>query len=1023
MKILCVYPSLISGWASYNEHGNNESSYMDHGLAMLSAVLKKAGHTVWLMDLRSFQNWGNFEDVLRQQDYDFSIVSFFSANERFARQSVEIMKQVHPNKLIVGGGVHLSVTQATQYPNIDTIVWGEGENHILEIARDIEAGRKPKSVYELSPIPDLDSLPYVDRQLFNPRQEETSPLLAGLPEPFITIVAGRGCWGKCTFCAPTRNLISGNKIRIRSVDHFLGEIIELNKRPGGIGSLMIHDDLLGTKDWMAEFIDKWNKNLPRIPWWCQLRADTIIRMRDFIPALADIGMTYVSVGLESGSQRMLDFLQKGTTVMQNIEACQLLHDNNINIFGNYIVGLPTETKEDLDGTEQMLSAIKPAFHSASTYTSYPGATLYNWIKENNYWSEPEEHYSQTRYPFERKIKGVDYGAVWARGVSWRSRFTSPVRYYTKRETPKIVYTGLKLDESGVSPQNEDNKPTLNPVRPVASQNDGLTPKPRVSVIMVCYNRPELMKEAIDSVLKQTIQDWELLIMDYSEPERDNTKAVCREYMAMDKRIRAVFHEVNINNIAICWNEALDLIRGDYWCLLDDDNRKHPDYLEKMIAPLEADFAKVGSICFMTHFGTTTGHHQFDLNFDMVRLRAGNFIDSGMLLLRKSVIDKIGYFDERLATLDDWEFVIRLFTYYKKTEICFIPESLCDYRWHSTKRMYKSRELGIQEHGIILAAKQYPERLKLFLIPHKERGITQSQKDVYSGVKEALGLIPFVDLAEHANPDLIIIIGPIWNYTKDEILGYKEKLQAPVMGLLTEDTQGIQGNLFLIHELDWVVSNDISAVTHYKSIHGKPKQIYHWNCLSLNQAVVEECAKPHDKKYDVCFIGYPYPSRVGFIKWLRMIMPEIKLVLVGDTWDGYDIPAEIHPTISPVEAARIGCQSKIVICKHRNEHDLNGFPMMKPANVNRGYIECAYKAIVMVDNDRPSSSFTGEVDFYNPSNGRELEKSISNYLANYEATEPRRNQAYETAVREYTYLARMTKLLNAFRSPRWNVRIK
>ncbi|MDI6788638.1 MAG: radical SAM protein, partial [Planctomycetota bacterium] len=363
MRVLCLYPSLISGWASYKEKGSNESSFMDHGLAMLSAILKRAGHQSFCMDLRSFQNWQHFEAVLKQQTFDFTIVSFFSANERFARQAVEIMKRNFPDKYIIGGGVHLSVTQTGQYPNMDSIVLGEGEPHILEIADTIARGGKPQVVYELKMVEDLDTLPYVDRELFNPRMEETSPLLAGLSQPFITIVAGRGCWGKCTFCAPSRTLISGKRIRIRSVDNFLGEIIELNKRQGGIGSLMIHDDLLGTKEWITEFIEKWNKNLPRIPWWCQLRADTILKMKEFIPALSDIGMTYVSVGLESGSQRMLDFLQKGTTVEENIEACKILHDNDINIFANYIVGLPTETQEDLDATGRMLEKIRPAFHS------------------------------------------------------------------------------------------------------------------------------------------------------------------------------------------------------------------------------------------------------------------------------------------------------------------------------------------------------------------------------------------------------------------------------------------------------------------------------------------------------------------------------------------------------------------------------------------------------------------------------------------------------------------------------------
>jgi hypothetical protein len=96
------------------------------------------------------------------------------------------------------------------------------------------------------------------------------------------------------------------------------------------------------------------------------------------------------------------------------------------------VCLPTETKEDLDGTERMLEKIRPAFHSASVYTSYPGSYLYDWIVKNNYWVTPEDHYSQARFPYERKIKGINYGEVFMRRARWSQLYTSQLR------TPKRI---------------------------------------------------------------------------------------------------------------------------------------------------------------------------------------------------------------------------------------------------------------------------------------------------------------------------------------------------------------------------------------------------------------------------------------------------------------------------------------------------------------------------------------------------------------------------------------------------------
>jgi anaerobic magnesium-protoporphyrin IX monomethyl ester cyclase len=425
MKVLAVYPALLSGWASYREHGNNESSYMNHGFAMISAVLKRDGDEVEMLDLRTLRGWDEFIARVFAARYDFAIMSWLSCDDEHAKMAAAILKRVHPDRLVVAGGIHLSVTEATEYPNVDVIVHGEGEEWILGIVRTLEAGEKPRPVYPLKPVAELDGLPFVDRYLFNPAVEETSPLLPLLPEPFQTIVAGRGCWGKCTFCAPSRERISGRKCRIRSPGNVIEEIVGL-RTTRGVGSLMIHDDLLGTNRWMEEFIGQWHVSLPRIPFWCQLRADTVLRLREYMPALARIGLTWVSLGLESGSQRMLDWLKKGTLVQENLDAAELLHENQVNIFGNYIVGLPTETEEDLDATEAMLAEIRPEWHSGSTYTSYPGSHLYEWVKENDYWAGGT--YSD-HLPHSLRIKGVNYEMLERLTAGWRTEYQHPLRVW------------------------------------------------------------------------------------------------------------------------------------------------------------------------------------------------------------------------------------------------------------------------------------------------------------------------------------------------------------------------------------------------------------------------------------------------------------------------------------------------------------------------------------------------------------------------------------------------------------------
>jgi len=995
MRIMFLYPSLISGWSSYRENGNNESSYMDHGVALLSAVLKRAGHETFCVDLRSFNGWEHFEQVIKQQTFDVTFVGFFSANERFARQAVEIIKRNFPDKYIVGGGVHLSVTQTREYPNIDSIVLGEGEPHILDIVDTIARGEAPQKVYDLKMVADLDTLPYVDRSLFNPRMEQSSPLLAQLPKPFITIVAGRGCWGKCTFCYPSRNLISGNKIRIRSVDHFMGEVIDLNRSLGRIGSLMIHDDLLGNEKWITEFIEKWNINLPYIPWWCQLRADTIIKMKKHFPELANTGLTYVSVGLESGSPRMLEFLQKGTTVEENIEACKILHDNGINIFGNYIVGLPTETDEDLEATGKMLAEIRPAFHSASTYTSYPGSSLYNWIKENDYWAKPEEHYSMTRFPYEQKIKGVDYEKIRKIGESWRNQYTSQLR------TPKRL-------------------------KRVSGTSKFMRGKPKASVIIITYNRPDLLRGAIQSILNQTLQDWELIVSDYTENFEVN-KAVY-EWASHDDRIQWILHSKNINNISFCWNEILDKIRGDYWCTLDDDNVKYPKYLEKMTEYLDSNKDKLAVVCPMEHSGSVAGtHYQKPSCFE--DLRMGNKIDSGQVVYRKSIIETIGNFDERLVSLEDWDYMLRVYHLNNLSGTAFgwlDGESLCSYHWHPNKRMWDEGIKSTYNANIpAIRNKTLSDRMRVKYATPKG-GLTFSQTEFYSQFLEALRSLNFVDIVDN-HADVVILSGTLYNFTENDINQLKEEnLGAQFVATLLEDPQALHANIKYTKFVDWMVTNDMNAYDFYiKNVDfPKKRQVLHWNNMSISNRLLDFIKTYSPKKeYDICFIGYPYPSRIKFMKEL---LPKIKnrsIVLIGDTWKEFvksNNNITTFDTINDIETAKIAMKCRITLVKHRNQMDIGGFPVVGPISVNRGYIEAAYKNVLIIDSDRTEHAFDEDsVVKYTESDCAEI---VNEIIDNYGKYNYHIIGLYNKAVEFFTFKTRITKILNCVRSQRFNVKI-
>ena len=123
--------------------------------------------------------------------------------------------------------------------------------------------------------------------------------------------------------------------------------------------------------------------------------------------LAEAGLSLIVIGFESGSDRILKFLRKGCTRAQNIEAARICHALKIKIWANYMLGIPTETNEDVQLTYTMLEEIMPYHCSPALYTPHPGSDLYNWGQSKGI-HLITKHDSYRRNYLSPKIKGPDY---------------------------------------------------------------------------------------------------------------------------------------------------------------------------------------------------------------------------------------------------------------------------------------------------------------------------------------------------------------------------------------------------------------------------------------------------------------------------------------------------------------------------------------------------------------------------------------------------------------------------------------
>jgi radical SAM superfamily enzyme YgiQ (UPF0313 family) len=405
MKVTLIYPGITD--CGFDSLKGNEGSWMNHGLAIISAVLKNKGHEVNLIDLRRLKGWEHYRKAVRDDLGEIAGITMMSVDYDASVRAAEIIKEIKPNTKVFVGGPHPSICpdELEGLQSIDCVVRGEAEVTFPELLEDMANGKGLPKVVEGRRLDNLDESPWADRDLFESQEE---PFVPFLKAPFVTLIAGRGCKYNCNYCQPAERIMFGHKVRRRSVRNVIDELKVLrNKR--SFNSFMIHDDCL-TEDrpWVFEFCNSLEKEGFKQPFVAQSRADIICDNADMIKVMSKGGLRLMIIGFESGSDRVLKYLRKGCTVEKNLKAARICHELGIKIWANYMLGLPTETKEEAMETYRMLKEIKPYHCSPAFYTPHPGSDLYA-IGQKMGIHLITSHKSYRRSTYEPKIKGPDYG--------------------------------------------------------------------------------------------------------------------------------------------------------------------------------------------------------------------------------------------------------------------------------------------------------------------------------------------------------------------------------------------------------------------------------------------------------------------------------------------------------------------------------------------------------------------------------------------------------------------------------------
>ncbi len=404
MRITFIYLDLAADDPSY-------SGYFYHGIAYLSAVLKKAGFETNLIQLTKEVSSAEFRERIKALKPD--LIGFSATSHMFplVQKYTAAAKESAPVPIICGG-VHATLCpeEALADKNIDMICRGEGELALLELCQKMEKREPIENIENIwvkkngkicrnrirPVITDLNFLPFPDREIFD------YPNLNLEKRGVATFMPSRGCPFQCSFCCEHtfRKLYPNpqNYIRFRSPQLTIDEIKKTIKKYPSIKFVRFDDDLLFVnKKWIKEFVELYKKEI-KLPFSADMRID--MASEELFSLLKEAGAHLFRFGVESGNDYILrEVLNKGITTAQIKKAFKIAREKGIKAQAYNMVGVPYEGPKEILDTIKLNAQIEPDISVVSIFYPYRGTRLYEtclekvFLKEQDLKKIPKNYYS------------------------------------------------------------------------------------------------------------------------------------------------------------------------------------------------------------------------------------------------------------------------------------------------------------------------------------------------------------------------------------------------------------------------------------------------------------------------------------------------------------------------------------------------------------------------------------------------------------------------------------------------------
>ncbi len=363
-------------------------------LSILYPLINLKDYKPKIIDQRLDRDWKNtLKRFLKDDPVCIGISAMTGCQIKHALEAAELVKTISPKTLVVWGGVHASLLpeQTLENKNVDIVVNGEAEDAFVELVKVLDKKKslnsvkgiyykKGKTIIKTAPklfIKEPKILPKKIYELVNPKNY----LLTWFSSiNSLSLLTGRGCPHRCAYCynhvynkrtwrpIPAKEIIKG----VKTLRNFGAQTIEL-----------LDDNFFVDINRVKEFCRLIHKENIKMRFVSNCRIDYISRWdQSFLNMLRKTGFVEFFVGVETGSQRMLDIVKKDTKTKDVIKGAIKLRKSGIHAIYSFMGGMPHETIKDTKKTIDLMLKLNKVHPEASLtsvkiFVPFPGTELYH----------------------------------------------------------------------------------------------------------------------------------------------------------------------------------------------------------------------------------------------------------------------------------------------------------------------------------------------------------------------------------------------------------------------------------------------------------------------------------------------------------------------------------------------------------------------------------------------------------------------------------------------------------------------